>query len=168
MFATGMIAALAILPTMASAQLTPDSTGLSKAAQGTGLVTTCSGTACLLSIIGNVINLALGFLGVVLLALILYGGFLWMTSGGDTKGVEKAQIMIRNAVAGAVIVAASYAISAFVLGQLAVISSGGATTPTGAAASGSVANGGACTDSAQCSDPLATCTGGVCTSVVAP
>ncbi|MEK7656106.1 MAG: hypothetical protein AAB386_05520 [Patescibacteria group bacterium] len=69
-------------------------------------------------IIGQIINVALGFLGVVLLVYLLYGGFLWMTSGGSEDGVKKAQTMIKNAVIGLVIIVAAFAISNFVLGSL--------------------------------------------------
>jgi hypothetical protein len=133
-FITAVItASLVLMPVMASAQLTAENTGLSGAAAGTGLATSCTGSECLLSIIGNVINLVLGFLGVVLLVMLLYAGFLWMSSGGDTKGVQAAKTMITNAVAGVIIVAVSYAITAFVLGQLATIAG---DSGTGEAAGG--------------------------------
>ena len=169
-FLTAVITAgLVFLPVMASAQLTAESTGLAGAAAGTGLSTSCVGTECLVTIVGNVISLVLGFLGVILLVMLLYAGFLWMTSGGDTKGVQAAKTMITNAVAGVIIVAISYAITAFVMGQLATIGGGGEGGTGGTPpASGSVADGGACTSSDQCSNSLASCTGGVCTDIGAP
>lgn len=118
-------ASLVMMPLVTHAALTPSNTGLSSAAKGTGLTTSCTGSECLLTVIGNVINLILGFLGVVLLVMLLYAGFHWMTSGGETKGVQAAKTMISNAVAGVVIVAVSYAITAFVLGQLATITEEG-------------------------------------------
>ena len=69
-------------------------------------------------IIGQLINIALGFMGIVLLAYFLYAGFLWMTAGGDSKKVEEATKMIRNAIIGLIIIVASFAISNFVLTQL--------------------------------------------------
>lgn len=125
-----LTASLVLMPVVAQAQLTPENTGLAGAAAGTGLNTSCSGSECLLSIIGNVINLILGFLGVVLLVMLLYAGFLWMSSGGDTKGVQAAKTMISNAVAGVIIVAVSYAITAFVLSQLATIAGDGGSGGT--------------------------------------
>ncbi|MCE9586449.1 pilin [Candidatus Uhrbacteria bacterium] len=74
-------------------------------------------------IIGNIINVVLGFMGIVLLFYLLYGGFLWMTSGGDSKGVDAAKTMIRNAIIGLVIIVSSYAISSFVLQQLLTVTS---------------------------------------------
>lgn len=75
-------------------------------------------------IVGNIINVVLGFLGIVLLFYLLYGGFLWMTSGGSEDGVKKAKQMIQNAIIGLVIIVSSYAISNFVLQQLLVVTGG--------------------------------------------
>lgn len=165
-FITAVItASLVLMPVMASAQLTPENTGLSGAAAGTGLTTSCTGSACLISVIGNVINLVLGFLGVVLLVMLLYAGFLWMSSGGDSKGVQAAKTMITNAVAGIVIVAVSYAITGFVLSSLVTI-----TGDTGGGAEGGLA----CTTQDDCrslditcpdgSTGLAACLGTTCTA----
>jgi hypothetical protein len=78
----------------------------------------------LLNMIGNIINVILGFLGVILLIYILYAGFLWMTAGGDKGKVETATAMIRNAIIGLVIIVAAYAISTFVLSKLVQATTG--------------------------------------------
>ncbi|MFA5130061.1 MAG: hypothetical protein WC477_04045 [Patescibacteria group bacterium] len=70
------------------------------------------------TVIGNVINIVLGFLGILLLLFILYAGFLWMTAGGDEAKVKKATDYIRNAIIGLVIIILAFAISNFVLTQL--------------------------------------------------
>lgn len=69
-------------------------------------------------IVGNIINVMLGFLGIVLLGYLLYAGFLWMTAGGDEENVKKAKSMIKNAIIGLVIIVAAFAISSFVLQAL--------------------------------------------------
>jgi hypothetical protein len=79
----------------------------------------------LLTMIGNIINVILGFLGVLLLVYILWAGFLWMTAGGDSKKVETATTMIRNAIIGLIIIVAAYAISTFVLSKLVQATTGG-------------------------------------------
>ncbi len=76
-------------------------------------------------IIGRVINIALGTVGVVLLGLLLYAGFLWMTSGGSEDNVKKAQTMIKNAIIGLLIVVSAFAITNFILSKLSDISNGG-------------------------------------------
>jgi hypothetical protein len=69
-------------------------------------------------IIGRIINVLLGFLGIILLVYILYAGFLWMTAGGDKDKVETSKTMIKNAIIGLVIVIAAFAISNFVLNSI--------------------------------------------------
>jgi len=58
----------------------------------------------------NVIKVALGLLGTVFLALIVFAGFSWMTAGGETKKVELAQERIKNGVIGLLIILVSYSL----------------------------------------------------------
>lgn len=76
-----------------------------------------TGTSDLPTIVGNIINIVLSFLGILLLVYLVYAGFLWMTSS-DSKGPEKAKEMIRNAIIGLIIIVSSFAISNFVLNAL--------------------------------------------------
>lgn len=99
--------------------------GLTSAARPSGL----SETGDLYSLIGGVINVVLGFLGILLFALFIYAGFLWMTAGGNTEQVQKAKGLITNAIIGLIITASAFAISDFVIGQLGAVTSG--TTPAG-------------------------------------
>ena len=73
-------------------------------------------------IVGSIINIALGFLGIVFLVLLLYAGFMWMTAGGDEKKVDKARTMITQAIIGLVIIVAAFSISSFVLSSLINVS----------------------------------------------
>ena len=74
-------------------------------------------------IAGNLINVVLGFLGIVLVGYMLWAGFLWMTSGGEETKAEQAQKMIKNAIIGLVIIVAAFAISNFVLNSLVNVGS---------------------------------------------
>jgi hypothetical protein len=76
------------------------------------------GSTDLPTIIGNIINILLGFLGILFLVLLLWAGFEWMTAGGDDKKVQDATKRIRNAVIGLVVIVAGFAISNFVLTSL--------------------------------------------------
>jgi hypothetical protein len=69
-------------------------------------------------IIALIINVVLSFLGIVFLALIIYGGFLWMTDRGNSDQIEKAKKLLTAAVIGIIIVVSAYAISWFVLKKL--------------------------------------------------
>ena len=80
------------------------------------------------AIIGAAISTILAILGVLLVLLILYAGFLWMTSQGAKDKVEKAKQMIYQSVIGLLIIFAAYAIAAFVITNLQSIASGTANT----------------------------------------
>ncbi|MDL1953413.1 hypothetical protein FBR07_04530 [Candidatus Uhrbacteria bacterium UHB] len=69
-------------------------------------------------IVGRIINVILGFLGIILLVLVLYAGFLWMTAGGNEDQVKKAKQYITNSVIGLIVIVAAFAISNFVLNSL--------------------------------------------------
>lgn len=69
--------------------------------------------------IASIINIILGFLGIVAVIIILAGGFKWMTAGGNEEKVAEARKMIIQGVIGLVIIFAAWAIAAFVITQLA-------------------------------------------------
>ncbi|MDD4995087.1 MAG: pilin [Patescibacteria group bacterium] len=71
-----------------------------------------------LEIVGNIITVLLSLLGVIFFVLLIYGGFLWMTSQGKEETVKKAKQLITDAIIGLVIILAAYAISAFVIDAL--------------------------------------------------
>lgn len=68
--------------------------------------------------VGGVINIVLAFLAIVAIVLFLYGGFLWMTAGGNEENVAKAKKIITATVIGLVIILISAAAVNFVLGNL--------------------------------------------------
>ena len=68
--------------------------------------------------IARIINVALGLLGIVALLLILYGGFLWMTAGGNSEKLDKAKKIILRAVIGLIIIISAYSITYFVFRYL--------------------------------------------------
>lgn len=75
-------------------------------------------TANLNQLIATIIQSLLGFLGVIFLILIIYGGITWMTAEGEESKAEKAQSIIKNAIIGLIIIIAAYAISYFVINAL--------------------------------------------------
>jgi len=68
--------------------------------------------------IANIIKVVLGFLGVVVVIIVIYAGFLWMTAGGTSEKVEKAKSWMINAVIGLAIILSAYAITDFVIQRL--------------------------------------------------
>lgn len=70
------------------------------------------------AIIGRIINVALGFLGVIAVAIILLGGFKWMTAGGNEEKIESAKKLLTAAIIGLVIILLAWAIVIFAIGVL--------------------------------------------------
>jgi len=71
------------------------------------------------SLVGRIINIALGFLGVISIGIIIWGGFVWMMSNGEEEKISNAKKILRNGVIGLVIVLASWAIATFIITRLA-------------------------------------------------
>jgi len=86
-----------------------------EAVEDTGLVATD-----IRVIIARVIKTLLGLLGIVALSIVLWGGFRWMTAGGDADKVEKAKKILINGTIGIAIILSAYAITHFVFKALGV------------------------------------------------
>lgn len=69
-------------------------------------------------IIARIINITLLFLGVIAVGLIVYAGFLWMTSGGSEDKIDDAKKILRNAIIGLAIILSSWGIASFILSRL--------------------------------------------------
>jgi hypothetical protein len=67
------------------------------------------------SLIGRVINAALGIVGSLALLMFVYGGFTWMLSGGNSSAVEKGKNILIWATLGLVIIFVSYALVNFII-----------------------------------------------------
>ena len=65
-------------------------------------------------IIGIIIKGLLGLVGLLFFILVLYGGFLYMTSGGADEKIKKGKNYIVYAAIGLAIVLSAYAIASFV------------------------------------------------------
>ena len=75
-------------------------------------------------VVAAIIQIALGVLGLIFLALLIVGGYQWMTAGGNEEQVSKAQKRIVDAVIGLIIVLAAYAITVFVFNNIPATSKG--------------------------------------------
>ena len=69
--------------------------------------------------LGNIVQIVLGFLGILTVLFFLYGGFLWMTSFGNADKIDQAKKIMVSATIGLVVVLTAYAVSSFVVGSLA-------------------------------------------------
>ncbi len=66
----------------------------------------------------NVINIILGFLGVIAVIIIIMAGFQWMTAGGEEEKVAEARQRLIQGAIGLVLIIAAWMIAYFVIDQL--------------------------------------------------
>ncbi|HNW09123.1 MAG TPA: pilin [bacterium] len=109
-----IIFTLLILPQISLASAVSDATDLMQDTFSDSLGTSKD----LPEVIGDIVKVLLGFLGILAVLLILYGGFIWMTAAGDDGKVDKAKKIIYAAVIGLVIIFSAYAIASFVFEQI--------------------------------------------------
>src|SRR3989344_826806 len=76
------------------------------------------GTQDLRTTIMLVINIIMGFLGIIAVIIILTGGFKWMTAGGNEEKVAESKKLIIAGIVGLAIIFGAYAIASFVISSL--------------------------------------------------
>lgn len=72
-------------------------------------------TADLRDTIRRAINIVLGFLGIITVILVLYGGFTWLTAAGNEDSVKKGRDILLWATIGAIIISIAWTISSYIL-----------------------------------------------------
>ncbi len=102
---------LVVVPVVASAQ-SGDLFGIGYAT-ATGLTSTD-----LRVTVANIINVALGLLGIIAVVIILVGGFKWMTAMGNEDKVGESKKLIAAGIIGLAIIVSAYAIANFVISSL--------------------------------------------------
>ncbi|OIO19297.1 MAG: hypothetical protein AUJ37_03150 [Candidatus Magasanikbacteria bacterium CG1_02_41_34] len=120
MLAAAVLMSFAFLPSMASANgvspLAASSSfglGQNDPAASLGL-----GTTALDDAVVGLINVMLGFLGLIAVVIILIGGFRWMTAGGNEDKVGQARKTIFAGIIGLAIILFAWGITIFVVQQL--------------------------------------------------
>lgn len=104
------IFALALSPALAQPETTE---GLDIVQQETGY-----STQDLVTTVGKIVKLVLGFLGLIALILFIVGGFKWMTSGGNEESIAEAKKLMSAAVVGLFIIIIAYAATTFIVNKL--------------------------------------------------
>ena len=66
----------------------------------------------------NIVQYILGFLGLIAVLIVLYGGFQWMTAAGNEERVTSARATLTAGLIGLVIILAAYALAQFVIDQV--------------------------------------------------
>ncbi len=93
------------------------STGLDSTADKTGHKTQAlfGESGSLEAGIGTIIGAILSLVGVLFMVLLVYGGILWMTAGGNDEQVARARKIIIQSVIGLIVVMLAYAVSVFLI-----------------------------------------------------
>lgn len=73
----------------------------------------------ILQVFVNITIFILGISGSVILLMFIYGGFLWVTSRGDAKRIEKGKDTVTQAVIGFAIILLGYSMINFLIAALA-------------------------------------------------
>lgn len=71
----------------------------------------------------KIINTVLSLLGIIVVILIIYAGFKWMTSAGNEEAVTSAKKILKNAIIGLVIIFMAWSITFFIMRELGDVSS---------------------------------------------
>ena len=74
------------------------------------------GQTGLRGIVLTIINFFLGFLGLLAVVMVIYGGFLYVSSAGNEENVNKAKKILLYAVVGIVVIIVSFALVNTLLG----------------------------------------------------
>ncbi len=76
----------------------------------------------------RLINSVMIILGILAVGIVLFAGFMWMTSGGSAEKIDQAKNILKNGVIGLIIILSAWGITIFILNLLA-ISTGNGSTP---------------------------------------
>ncbi len=76
------------------------------------------GTRDIRAVIMTIINVILGFLSIVAVLIVLWGGFKWMTAGGNEDQIDEAKKIIIAGIVGLGVIFTAYAIALFVVRSL--------------------------------------------------
>jgi cysteine-rich repeat protein len=94
-------------------------------------------------VIARFIRIGLSFLGVIAVCVVLYGGFVWMTAGGDPEKVDRAKRILINGGIGLVIILMSWSITTFIMTSiLGAVNGTGGSGGSGGSGGGGVGRGG--------------------------
>lgn len=76
-------------------------------------------------VIARIIQVALGLLGTLAVVIIVYAGYVWMTSLGDEDRIRQAKQTLINAAIGLAIILSAFSIATFVIEKLKLATLGG-------------------------------------------
>ena len=63
----------------------------------------------------EIIRYFIGFLGIIAVIMVMYAGFLWMTSNGEPDKITRAKRTLINSIIGLIIIISAFAIVTFII-----------------------------------------------------
>jgi len=96
-------------PLPSSAQVSLD-----QATKGLDVFTKDGTKITAVAFVANAVKTLLSIVGIIMVIMIIWGGFIWMTAGGDEAKVKKGKDIIVNTTIGLIIVLSAYIITYFV------------------------------------------------------
>jgi len=131
-FATLALAAFAMtavaMPLSVKAQEPTDDTATAVSIESIGDAIGL-GNADLKKTVLNILQLVLGLLALVAVVMVIWGGFTWLTSGGNEDKVDQAKKIISAAVIGLIIVLLAWAVVIFVTRTTSNVTNDGTEDP---------------------------------------
>lgn len=122
--ATLGLAVTLALPALAADSLTTNQLGIDAIGGQISL-----GSGDVRSTAARIINVALGFLGIIAVVIVLIGGFQYMISGGNETKTAEARQMIFAGIIGLAIILSAWAITSFVISKLVTATKDTGITP---------------------------------------
>lgn len=111
----GLLGAVMVLSFLALPSLAQDTLQIAPVGEELGLAGNIDGADGLREIVIRVVRSILGFVGLIAVLVIMYGGYVWMTSAGNSDKVERAKTIIVNGLIGLAVIIASFAIVSLVV-----------------------------------------------------
>ncbi|HCA66930.1 MAG: hypothetical protein A3H61_01355 [Candidatus Jacksonbacteria bacterium RIFCSPLOWO2_02_FULL_44_20] len=65
--------------------------------------------------IRRILNVILGFLGIITVVMVIYGGFMWLTAAGNDDNVAKGRHTLLWAALGAILIGIAWTVSSYIL-----------------------------------------------------
>jgi hypothetical protein len=116
----GLAASVGLAATLALPSLTLAADSLNVNDLGVGAVQSSIklGSGDVRQTAANIINVALGFLGIIAVVIVLLGGFKYMIAGGNEERTSEARKLIVSGIIGLAIILSAWAITSFVISRL--------------------------------------------------
>ena len=74
------------------------------------IVSATGGEDSLIDLVRQILNYFLGFLGIIALAIVIYGGFMYVTAGVNDAGAETGKKVLTYAAIGIIVILLSFVI----------------------------------------------------------